>query len=246
MMYHIEPREGTQIFPVDLILGSILASTIPLLIGMLFAKKLIGKILFTGFIIGSLFFLFFDLLKQTSGLSEARINNIVDIANYIGFIIGIGIFLPLIISKGESPNIYIAYTWALLGVGFHSFGEGTIIAYDFLTGETLISLTQVISFSLHKFAEGFAIGILLYEISKEIKDTLVCFLLATIPFILGLTSAFYYPTAELATVFFAIASGSTVFLLAYFLAKTRINERLILGIIFGLSFIFFAGVLHSI
>jgi zinc transporter ZupT len=240
MMYHIEPREGTQIFPVDLILGSILASTIPLLIGILFAKKVTGRILFTGFIIGSLFFLFFDLLKQTSGLSEARINNIIDITNYIG------IFLPLIISKGESPNIYIAYTWALLGVGFHSFGEGTIIAYDFLTGETLISLTQVISFSLHKFAEGFAIGILLYEISKEIKDTLVCFLLATIPFILGLTSAFYYPTAELATVFFAIASGSTVFLLAYFLAKTRINERLILGIIFGLSFIFFAGVLHSI
>jgi|GEM_PF-743125 hypothetical protein len=246
LFYHIETKSGTGIFPLDLITGSVLASTIPLIIGILVSSKIKGKNLFIGFIIGALFFLFFDLLKQTSGISEARINNIIEVANYLGFMIGISVFFPLIFSKEVKTNLYIVYVWALLGVGFHSFGEGSIIAYDFLTGETVITLTQVISYSLHKFAEGLAIGILLYETSKEIRDVVISFLLSSTPFIVGLISSLYYPTSELSTIFFSIAAGSTVFLLSYLLTRNKINDKLLLGIMIGLSFIFFAGVLHSI
>lgn len=248
VLYHVEGNGGASGIAVDLILAGIIGASLPLIIGIflpkLFKLERYGSVV-KGFAVGALFFFLFDLLKEAAGLGEGRITSMLDVLSYALFVTVIILFI--ISYKGEG-GLFSVYLFALTAIGLHSAGEGIILANDFLTGETSITIFQALSYSLHKLAEGIIIGVIIFEATRSIRidDALTCFVLGFAPFALGLGYSLYNPIGELASLFFAMGAAGVIYGVSYLTSATKLNRITLLGMILGLSFVFFAGVLHSI
>lgn len=232
---------------------SIAIGMLPILIGILIIRVVKGweshrKVSLSGFAAGILLASFYDLMKETAGLSGSTLKGEIDALNVSLFSIALVVFYLVHRAFSNSgTGIGVAYLWAVLGIGFHGFGEGIIIGYDFTTGFTILSTPQVLSFSLHKLAEGLTIGVLLYYSSRvrwihPIANTIVAGVPVTFGTLLGL---FGLPTGT-STIFFAMAAGATAYAVTNLFnpGGSRI-ANFALGILAGFLYMYFAGVLHQ-
>lgn len=227
---------------------------VPLLIGIILPRLFGGwqdrrGKLFVGFSIGVLLSSFYDLMKETSGLSGSTLRTVVDMANVLALSLTLVGFYVLHSRLSGEPAVplALAYLWALLGVGFHSMGEGIVAGYDFGSGYTILSVTQVLSFALHKVGEGFTVGTLLAMSNMKILHSLSTAVIGGTPVVLGaLLGLGGLPTGT-STVFFAAAVGATIyFVFRLSVIGGRESPELVVAILLGFAYMYLSGVLHQL
>lgn len=228
------------------------ATTLPIYVG-LFLPRLSrwegGKKAFLyGVGIGILFVSFFDLAKETAGISTSTLRGPLDVFNVLSLAFGLLAFLVLF-SKEWNERIsssLLLYLWALLGVGFHGVGEGIVIGYDFLTGATVFSFAQITSFVLHKVGEGITIGILLRERGDGIGHAGLSGLVAGSPAFLGALAGILGMPSYASTFFFAVSAGATIFMATKFASLAGgTTSRTVVGIFVAFLYMYVSGVLHQ-
>jgi zinc transporter ZupT len=161
--------------------------------------------------------------------------------------------------KGRS-RVTLTYATALLvalGIGLHSLGEGvevgSLIGYAMQTNPTSSSLVNAIggfgsgaAYLLHKFLEGFVVGVFAIVAKARFGRNVLLGLLAGTPTMIGLMLAFVMPVD--ATVFFAIGAGVAVYI-EYKLLPTLGGQKKVLVYIFamlvGFYLMYLAGLFHS-
>jgi hypothetical protein len=197
--------------------------------------------------VGILFALFFDLMKETSGIGTSTLASPIDFLNLIALAAGLLVLLFLSSkAPGTRANLILFYLWAVVGVGFHGLGEGIVIGYDFSTGATLLSLFQGLSYLAHKLGEGFTLGVLLAGNDYGTTQGLIGGFLAGSLILPGILAALLGLPGTLSTVFFAVGAGATMYVLAKFAALTgKVRYGTVIALLLGFSYMYFAGVLHQ-
>jgi zinc transporter ZupT len=156
--------------------------------------------------------------------------------------------------------IGLSYATAILvavGVGFHSFGEGveigSLISYSYALNQSSSSLIASIggsgsgvAYVLHKFLEGFVIGVFASAAETRFARNLVLGLLAGIPTAIGLTLALAMPVDS--TVFFAVGAAATIYIVYKLIPNLASQEDALLHVavlllVFYLMYL--AGLFHS-
>ena len=140
---------------------------------------------------------------------------------------------------------------AAIVISFHGIGEGIAI------GSILSSATDPIaaiggplsatSFVIHKALEAFIVSVVATGLGKYAWRVIAAGSILAVPTILGAISGYlFFPNA---TIFFAGASGGTLWLLSTLLAKSMTLQsrfKWAVALLFGVMLMFLAGTLHSI
>lgn len=247
---------------LDVYLLSLLASVPAIYIGLFFLKLIKArgestKALAASISVGILLASFYDLTKGTAGIGTGVLKSVTDVFNvitfsavFLGFIALYTYTKTKIVKNNNDCTIdllILTYAWTIFGIGLHSTGEGIIIGYDFATGVTSLSLAQISSFVLHKIAEGFTIGVLIIYGALKNRHALATGVIAGIPTVIGTAMGYALLPPTLHTYFFAASLGATIFIiirLIHLITSSRYNGILI-GILAGFLFMYFAGVLHQ-
>jgi zinc transporter ZupT len=161
----------------------------------------------------------------------------------------------------RTPNraFGISYTVVLLvalGIGFHSLGEGveigSLISYSNSVNTSASLITAIgglgsgIAYVLHKFLEGFVIGVFAVAVRIRSSRSLVAGLFAGIPTIIGLTLAIFI-TVD-AAYFFAIGSAAIIYIESKLIPNfvRRGNTLLYVALwLLGFYLMYIAGLFHS-
>ncbi len=230
-----------------------IASTLAIWAG-LFLLKFLGRwkerngALFIGVGVGILFASFLDLTKETAGIGTSSLRSPLDLLNLVALGTGLLAFLVFHASgrEGSNPSLALLYLWAALGIGFHSAGEGMVIGYDFTTGATVLSLSQISSYLLHKAGEGLTIGLLLIQGGYRWRHAGLSGLIAGFPTLLGVFAGIAGIPASLSTLFFAVGAGATIYMVNKQAGLTGgPSYKAVLGIFLGFLYMYFSGVLHQ-
>jgi len=157
----------------------------------------------------------------------------------------------------EIPLSYVTALLVALGIGFHSLGEGveigSLIGYSYTLAQTSSSLITAIgglgsgvAYILHKFLEGFVIGVFATALKTRFARSLILGLLAGIPTIVGLGVALMMPVD--ATVFFAVGAAAIVYIEYKLIPNlTRRDNAVLYIVVFLLGFylMYLAALFHS-
>ena len=171
------------------------------------------------------------------------------------FILGF-LFLLILSVKGPRVNsdssrftaVSLAYLVAM-GMGFHSFGEGMIVGNSFASQVPiweLSSLFQGLSFSIHKFFEGFTVA-LFFEPQPRLKTALICTVLTSLPFIVGVPLGLSTYPNIFANLFFAAGAGAVIFMIVKLVPMVdlkRISYATIFGFTVGFLTIYLSTLIH--
>jgi ZIP family zinc transporter len=231
-------------------LFSLMSGIVPVLLGILIVYYVRGwylnrRVILSGLSVGILGASFFDLVKETAGLSGSTLKSSLDLTNVAAFSAAL---LALLVvhrwSQGAGGFAGSLYGWAILGIGLHSLGEGVTIGYDFSTGFTLLSLPQVSSFLLHKVAEGLTIGALLYSSKASIASSVPLGIVAGIPVALGTVFGLTGLPVGVSTIFFAGAAGATLYAMVNLYPVDR-RSAFAVAILLGFIYMYLSGVLHQ-
>lgn len=229
------------------------AATLPIYVGLFLpslSRRWEGgrRAFLYGVGIGILFASFFDLAKETAGISTSTLRSPLDFLNILSLAVGLLAFLALYRTKwmGQASSLLLLYLWALLGVGLHGVGEGIVIGYDFSTGATVLSIAQVGSFVLHKVGEGITIGIILMERGHLGRHAGLSGLVAGSPTFLGALAGVLGLSSYASTLFFAVSAGATIFMATKFASLAGgSSSRTIVGIFVAFLYMYISGVLHQ-
>jgi len=166
--------------------------------------------------------------------------------------------------RGKGRDISLSYVTALLvalGIGFHSFGEGveigSLIGYSYTLAQASSNLITAIgglgsgvAYILHKFLEGFVIGVFATALKTRFARSLILGLLAGVPTIVGLAVALLTPVD--ATVFFAVGAAAVVYIEYKLIPNltpnlTRRDDTLLFVAVFLLGFylMYLAALFHA-
>ena len=162
--------------------------------------------------------------------------------------------------RRRSSVVALSYATAVLvaiGIGSHSLGEGveigSLIGYSFLTSSSSVNLINAIgglgsgaAYVLHKFLEGFVIGVFATAARARSMRNLVLGLFAGIPTMIGLGVALIVPVD--ATVFFGIGAAAAIFI-EYKLIPNLVRQRSTMVYIWawmlGFYLMYLAALFHS-
>jgi zinc transporter, ZIP family len=168
--------------------------------------------------------------------------------------------LSMTTGRRKGRDITLSYGTALLvalGIGFHSLGEGveigSLIAYSYAVAQASSNLVTAIgglgsgvAYVVHKFLEGFVIGVFATAVRTRFMGNLALGLLAGIPTAIGLTVALIVPVD--ATVFFAVGAAAVIYIEYKLIPNLARGDRAMLYIIFfllGFYLMYLAGLFHS-
>jgi len=167
--------------------------------------------------------------------------------------------------RRKGRGLMVTFGTALLvalGVGFHSLGEGveigSLIGYSYaLAGASSNLITAIgglgsgVAYVVHKFLEGFVIGVFAAAIKTRLVRGLGLGLLAGIPTLIGLTVALIVPVDS--TVFFAGGAAAVIYI-EYKLVPNLISQPYrrgggailyLLFFLLGFYLMYLAGLFHS-
>lgn len=163
--------------------------------------------------------------------------------------------------RGHRPVIvamsYATAALVAIGIGSHSLGEGleigSLIGYSFLTNPSSVNLINAIgglgsggAYIMHKFLEGFVIGVFAAAARARSMRNLVLGLFAGIPTMIGLGVALIVPVD--ATVFFGIGAAAAIFI-EYKLIPNLVRQRSTMVYIWawllGFYLMYLAALFHS-
>jgi zinc transporter ZupT len=164
------------------------------------------------------------------------------------------------IRRREAQAVVLTYATAVLvavGIGAHSLGEGveigSLIGYSFLTNPSSVNLISAIggigsgaAYVLHKFLEGFVIGVFATAAKPRLGRSLGLVLLAGVPTVIGLCVALVTPVD--ATVFFGIGAAAVIyfeFKLIPNIVRQRPTMAYIWALLLGFFLMYLAALFHS-
>lgn len=157
--------------------------------------------------------------------------------------------------RGErgSDAIEISYAIAVLaalGIGFHALGEGVEIGSLIPTASNLVDaiggFSAVVAYTLHKFLEGFVIGVFAVFAKSKSPRILVLGLVSGIPTIIGLSLALLTPIN--AAFFFALGGAGAVYVefkLIPGLAGKDDAPLYVIASLIGFYSMYLAGLFHG-
>ena len=240
---------------------SILIGVIPIYFGIILSRTIIKKAdssrpyliaLSTGILSAT----FIDLILNSSylginlGIERISIQILLIGSFFFGLMI-LGVIKDFYIDnkiKNTTNNEYLIYLVAI-GLCFHVFAEGIVIGYNFKASVFEINsntITQGMSFFLHKIGEGAIIPIIF---SAKRKTVILAGLLASLPIGGGTIIAMLGLGGIVSSIFFAIGAGTTLYLLLMYSAlidlETNRNIKTI-AVFSGFLFMYLAGVIHSV
>lgn len=143
---------------------------------------------------------------------------------------------------------YLAYLVAA-GVGLHSLGEGMIVGNSLASQVPIFdwsSIFQGVSFSLHKFLEGFTLAVF-FELQPRLKTALICTGLASLPLLIGIPFGVSTYPAVFAGLFFAAGAGAVIFMilqLAPLLKTSGVGYATLFGFIVGFALVYVGSLIH--
>jgi zinc transporter ZupT len=167
--------------------------------------------------------------------------------------------------RRKGRDLMLSYGVALLvalGVGLHSLGEGveigSLVGYSYaLAGESSNLITAIgglasaAAYLMHKFLEGFVIGVFATAVKARFARNLALGLLAGVPTAIGLTVALMVPIDS--TVFFAAGAAAVIYI-EYKLIPNLISQPhrrgygailYLLFFLLGFYLMYLAGLFHS-
>jgi zinc transporter ZupT len=150
--------------------------------------------------------------------------------------------------RSRLGTAYLAYLVAA-GIGLHSLGEGMIIGNSLASQVPIFELSSIfqgVSFSLHKFLEGFTLAVF-YELQPRVKTAMICTGLASLPLLIGIPfGASTYP-AVFAGLFFAAGAGAVIFMilqLAPLVKTSGVGYAVLFGFIVGFVLVYVGSLIH--
>ena len=251
---------------------AVLATLIPLYIGIFTPFLIAGKSKFRLAVLmaaasGIMFWSFLDLMNDAAVLdvNQGFAGGLEQISLVASFAVALLVLfwldrVSIGTRRGTGHEIPLSYVTALLvalGIGFHSLGEGlaigSLIGYLYTIAQTSSSLIAAIggpgsgvAYVLHKFLEGFVIGVFATALKTSFVRSLVLGLLAGIPTIIGLAIALTMSVD--ATVFFSIGAAAVVYIEYKLIPNLTRRDDAMLYIVFfllGFYLMYLAGLFHS-
>ncbi|MBM3897123.1 MAG: hypothetical protein FJ358_01150 [Thaumarchaeota archaeon] len=242
--------------PTVVFAAAVVPSYIGLLTALVIAKRVGSSfnVYAASIASGISFALFFDLVANASGLGlnlAARVS-ITQVVLIGSFLVGLLALFGLDARTSNNTSVPpFLISIIAIGIGFHSVAEGIVIGYDVRTAgfsQDVATITQGLSFALHKAAEGFVIGSFL---TKQSKLSIVIFAgaIAALPGVLGALLGSFGIPGIISSYFFAMGAGAAIYTLTK-LIPTAISEKnkivMAIGIALGYLFIYGAGLIHNI
>ena len=162
----------------------------------------------------------------------------------LGAIAGFTIYVGLPIGRLPStrPGLRAALSAIATGIGLHNFGEGLAIGQSAAAGELSLALVLIIGFGLHNTTEGFGIvGPMSGEADRPSWAFLGAMgLIGGGPTFVGTVVGQAWVSPALATVFFAVAAGSILYVVIQLFEVCRrygmprlVGWSLLLGLLLG-------------
>jgi len=168
--------------------------------------------------LGFLSLFFTDLLDDSGGLGESLGFALTPTQLALAALFFLGFAALAVAARrygGVASGTLLPVYLVAVGIGIHAMGEGMIIGNN-LAGqvaiEDLSTLTQGLSFAMHKFLEGFTIAVFLTRRGAA-KAAGISLLLAGVPMILGIPLGFFTYPAILANFLFAAGAGAVLFII---------------------------------
>lgn len=226
---------GEPLAPAAAVALALGAALPPLALGLWLARRLGSRAadpLWRGAAGGALLFLFFDLLLLSANLGMGLSNPPVQLGLLALWCLGL---LAPAAWAGGAP----AWGWAA-GVGLHTLGEGLVMGYNLTLGlESALRFWPLLSFGLHKVAEGFTVGLLMRPRDRVWLLAAVAGLPAAAGALLGTFGA----PGLLGNFIYAAGAGALAWVLTRFLAPG--GRRHAAGMAAGLVVLYLAGWLHE-
>lgn len=149
---------------------------------------------------------------------------------------------------GLNGVTYAIAVLVALGIGFHAFGEGIVIGSLIPVSANMIvaigGFAAGVSYALHKFLEGFVIGV--FAVNAKPIRVLILGLVACLPTILGSLLALLTPVNS--TFFFALGGAAAVYVELKLVPRAFAREgalMYVLASLIGFYAMYFAGLLHA-
>lgn len=243
------------------VLLSILASIVPLLIGLLSYNYIESHPELTennyliplAIVLGFLIFLIYDI-ENSATLFSTNITNLGN--NLIKFLLFGVVFIFLAYFSKSKGSRFPFYVW-IFAIAIHTFAEGIIIGFNFQLGfaEALLPL-PVLGYEMHKLAEG-AIAAILYLISqkksmKELWLATIASGLTIVPgALIGYLTGYFSILSDAGVInpyIYAIALAFTLFVVPFVIPQSFKDKKRIyfIFVFIGFLFLYIAGILHDI
>jgi len=153
-------------------------------------------------------------------------------------------------SAGHLSPVQLALLIAV-GIGVHNFGEGLAIGTSFAIGELTLGLLLIVGFMVHNVTEGLGISVPLARSRPGVLRLLGLAVVAGVPASAGVLIGRYVTNDALAVVFFALAAGAALQVIAEvvrYLRRTSpdgslFTGRTALGFVTGLLVMYLTGLL---
>ncbi len=214
---------------------AVAAALPPLALGLWLARSMAARAvdpLVRGMAGGALLFLFLDLALLSANLGMGLGNVPLQLALVAMF--GLGLLGPARWAE-QAP----AWGWAV-GVGLHTLGEGLVMGYNLSHGlESALRVLPLLSFVLHKVAEGWTMGLLMRP-----QDRLLPLALAAgLPIAIGALLGTWKAPGLVGNFIYAAGTGALAWALTHFLAPG--GRRHATGMVLGLVVLYLVGWLHE-
>ncbi|MFQ6010979.1 MAG: hypothetical protein ACE5KG_02280 [Nitrososphaerales archaeon] len=242
--------------PLLLLLGIPVIGLVPIIIGITLGVlsrkfRIRTKSLITGIAFGAMIFSMLDLFRGALGLGvdfgfSSPATQVILLLSF-----ALGLYLPTLLDRHSEVGSLL-YPFAIV-IGFHSFGEGIVIGYDFPIGYGFPLLDrglQTLSFMLHKGAEGLAISIPVM-LSKSIpkRQLVYAILISAGPLFLGTALVSAGADGSLVSFSFAAGLGGLTFMLlrlGKILGDRKETDLIYLGLLVGVLYLYLAGAIHGV
>ncbi len=168
----------------------------------------------------------------------------------------------------DSPDpmgiTYVIAAVAALGIGFHALGEGLAIGVNIPASPTIIdaigSVSAGVAYVLHKFLEGFVIGVFaLLATSTSFRKLGVLGIIAGVPTIIGFFLGVVGPAPPepfnpntfnplAATFYFALGGAAVLYIeskLIPLFTRNRLEYVSVIPLLLGFYAMYIAGLFHS-
>lgn len=235
-----------------------LAGILPIYLGI-GAAFLIGHLinrtwerLLTGFAMGVLVYLFFDLMHEAVELTSPQ--NVLSWGVFLGSFLLSFVGLVAIEQRQqgryriEPSKLFLPYMIAL-GMGLHNLGEGLAIGASYAHQEWMLSAELMIGFALHNGTEGFAIIGATGRMKPGIKDALLLGMLAGLPTCVGAVISGMTISPYLSITFYALAAGSLLYvifsLVTIFYTASR-RQHCALGVFMGITIMYLTAMILTL
>lgn len=191
---------------------------------------------------GVLVFLLIDFANLTASLGMG----LGDVAFRLGLLGAVvaGAGLPAWLEARGLDRVVI---WSA-GIGLHALGEGLILGYNLHQGlGVVLRLGPLLSFALHKAAEGWTAGLLPAPTGRRRLATWCCGLVGA-PALVGALAGYAGAPGTVANLAYAAGLGSVLWVLPHFLARPAGTARLkaTAGLLLGLMAMYGVAALHEL